>query len=66
MVQDVLTGKEVKMESIKTAMGTAFSAVQTNVVDMISTCAPYALAIIGLTVAVTVGIKVFKRLTAQA
>ena len=54
------------MESIKTAMGTAFLAVQTNVVDMISTCAPYALAIIGLTVAVTVGIKVFKRLTAQA
>lgn len=54
------------MESIKTAMSTAFSTVQTNVVDMISTCAPYALAIIGLTVAVGVGIKVFKRLTAQA
>lgn len=54
------------MESIKTAMSAAFSTVQTNVVDMISTCAPYALAIIGLTVAVGIGIKVFKRLTAQA
>lgn len=54
------------MESIKTAMSTAFSTVQTNVVDMISTCAPYALAVIGVTLAVGVGIKVFKRLTGQA
>lgn len=54
------------MESIKTAMDTAFQSVQTNVTSMISTCAPYALTIIGTVLAVTIGIKVFKKLTAQA
>lgn len=54
------------MDSISTAMSTAFSAVQTNVTSMITTCAPYALGIIGTVLAVTIGIKVFKKLTAQA
>ncbi len=54
------------MESITTAVSTAFSSVQTNTVSMISTCAPYALGIIGTVLAVTIGIKVFKKLTAQA
>lgn len=54
------------MESIQTAIGSAFSAVQTNVTSMITTCAPYALGIIGTVLAVTIGIKVFKKLTAQA
>lgn len=54
------------MESINTAMSTAFSSVQTNVTSMITTCAPYALGIIGTVLAVTIGIKVFKKLTAQA
>ncbi len=54
------------MESISTAMSTAFGSVQTNVTSMITTCAPYALGIIGTVLAVTIGIKVFKKLTAQA
>lgn len=54
------------MESISTAMSTAFGNVQTNVTSMITTCAPYALGIIGTVLAVTIGIKVFKKLTAQA
>ena len=54
------------MEAIQTAMSTAFQSVQTNVISMITTCAPYALAVIGTTLAVTIGIKVFKKLTAQA
>ena len=54
------------MEAITTAMDTAFQAVQKNVVSMISTSAPYALGIIGTVLAVTLGIKVFKKLTAQA
>lgn len=54
------------MESIQTAMSTAFQSVQTNVTSMISTCAPFALGIIGTVLAVTIGIKVFKKLTAQA
>ena len=54
------------MESISTAMSTAFSSVQTNVTSMITTCAHYELGIIGTVLAVTIGIKVFKKLTAQA
>lgn len=54
------------MTTITSAMDTAFKSVQTNVTTMISTSAPYALAIIGTVLAVTIGIKVFKKLTAQA
>lgn len=54
------------METIMSSMKTAFSAVQTDVTSMISTSAPFALGIIGLTLAVRIGIKVFKSLTAQA
>lgn len=54
------------MAGITTAMSTAFSEVETNVTSMISTCAPYALTIIGTVLAVSIGIKVFKKLTAQA
>lgn len=54
------------METIQTAMTTAFQSVQTNVTSMISASAPFALGIIGTVLAVTLGIKVFKKLTAQA
>lgn len=54
------------METIQTAMNTAFQGVQTNVTSMIASSAPYALGIIGTVLAVTIGIKVFKKLTAQA
>lgn len=54
------------MESITSAVKTAFATVQTDATSMISTCAPYALGIIGTILAVTIGIKVFKKLTAQA
>ena len=54
------------MEAIKTSMDTAFSSVQANVTSMITTSAPYALGVIGTVLAVTIGIKVFKKLTAQA
>lgn len=54
------------METISTAMSTAFQGVQTNVVSLITTSVPYALGIIGTVMAVTIGIKIFKKLTAQA
>ena len=54
------------MEAIQTAMSTAFQSVQTNVTSMISTSAPYALGIVGISRAVTISIKIFKKLTAQA
>ena len=57
---------DTSMTAITTAMNTAFQNVQTNVNDVISKSAPYALGIIGTVLAVTIGIKVFKKLTAQA
>lgn len=54
------------MEAIETAMTTAFQAVQTNVTSMITASAPFALGIIGTVLAVSIGVKVFKKLTAQA
>lgn len=54
------------MTAITQAMDTAFKAVQTNVVSVISASTPYALGIIGTVLAVVIGIKVFKKLTAQA
>lgn len=54
------------MADIKTAMNTAFSTVQTDVMSMISACVPYALGIIGTVLAITIGIGVFKKLTAKA
>ena len=54
------------MTAITTAMTTAFQNVQSNVIDVISKSTPYALGIIGTVLAVTIGIRVFKKLTAQA
>jgi hypothetical protein len=53
-------------ESLNTAIGNAFSSVADDVTKLVTTSAPYALSIIGLVLAVTIGIKVFKKLTAQA
>lgn len=57
---------DTSMTTITTAMTTAFQNVQTNVIDVISKSTPYALGIIGTVLAITIGIKVFKKLTAQA
>lgn len=54
------------METISTAMSTAFQSVQTNVISLITTCIPYALGIIGTVLAVTIGIKIFKKVTGMA
>lgn len=54
------------MDNIKTAMTTAFSNVQTNVSAMIAASVPFALGIIGTVMAVVIGIKFFKKVTAQA
>ena len=57
---------DTSMTTINTAMNTAFQNVQTTLIDVISKSAPYSLGIIGTVLAVTIGIKVFKKLTAQA
>jgi hypothetical protein len=62
----VIASTTGSMETIQNAMSSAFQTVQNNVSSMITTSVPYALAIIGTVLAVTIGIKVFKKLTAQA
>ena len=54
------------LTSIKSDMVTAFGQVQSGAVDMIASATPYALVIIGTLLAVTLGIKAFKKITAQA
>ena len=54
------------MEEIKTAMTTAFTAVQTNVMEMITASLPMALSIVGTVLAITIGIGVFRKITGRA
>ena len=54
------------LSGIQTAMTSAFKQVQAGASDMITAAVPFALVIIGTVLAVTIGIKVFKKLTAQA
>lgn len=54
------------LSSIQTSMTAAFKQVQAGASDMVTAAVPFALVIIGTVLAVTIGIKVFKKLTAQA
>lgn len=60
------TAPTMDLSGIQTAVTSAFKQVQTAASDMITAAVPFALVIIGTVLAVTVGIKVFKKLTAQA
>ncbi len=48
-------------DAVKTALTTAFSSIQTDVVDGITTALPYALGIGGLVIAITLVWHFFKR-----
>lgn len=61
-----LLAGSIDVTSIKSAMNTTFGDVKDAVVQLIAAALPFALAIIGTVLAVTIGIKVFKKLTAQA
>lgn len=54
------------LSSIQTSMTAAFKQVQAGASDMVTAAVPFALVIIGTVLTVTIGIKVFKKLTAQA
>ena len=56
----------LELTSIEQAMTSTFGEVKDAVVEMISKSVPFALAIVGTVLAVTIGIKVFKKLTSQA
>lgn len=52
--------------NVTSALTKSFSDVATNATSVISSSLPYALTIIGTVLAVTIGIKVFKKITAKA
>lgn len=54
------------LEAINGAMTTAFSTVQDNVISMVTSALPFALAIVGTVLAITIGVGVFKKITAKA
>ena len=52
-------------EGITTALDTAFKAVQTNTLSVITTSLPYALGIVGTVLAISISVKVFKKITGR-
>lgn len=53
------------MSGITTAVTGALQTVQTDAMSIISSVLPYALAIVGAVLVVTIGIKVFKRISGK-
>lgn len=53
-------------DAIKSAMTSAFQTVQSDSLDMIATALPFALGIITGVLVVTIGLKVFKKITGKA
>lgn len=53
-------------EALKTAMTTAFTGVKSDVLDIIGAALPIALAIVGVGLAITLGIKFFKKTSKSA
>lgn len=51
------------MSSLITAIGTAFQSVQTDFFSILGTALPIALAIVGAGLAITLGIKYFKKVS---
>lgn len=54
------------MEGISTAVSTALASVQTDAMALIGTVLPYALTIVGAVLVVTIGVKVFKKISGKA
>lgn len=61
----VLTSSGNVTEGMTSALSTAFSAVQTDVVSIITTALPVALGVMGIGIALTLGIKYFKKFVSK-
>lgn len=53
------------MEAITTAVKTALATVQSDATGLIGDVLPYALAVMGAVLVVTIGVRVFKRITGR-
>ena len=49
-----------------TAIDTAFKAIKSDVSSMMTTALPVALAIVGIGLAVTLGVKFFKKISSKS
>lgn len=52
--------------SVQTALSTALSSLQTEATSTMTTILPYALAVVILSISITLGVKWIKRLTNKA
>ncbi len=53
-------------ESMTTAVDTAFKAIKSDVSSMMTTALPVALAIVGIGLAITLGVKFFKKISSKS
>lgn len=65
-IKYLIKGGERMDEALKTAMTTAFTGVKSDVLDIIGAALPIALAIVGVGLAITLGIKFFKKTSKSA
>ena len=54
------------MSSLNSAVTTALGQVQSNAMSLIGSVLPYALGIMGAVLVVTIGLKVFKKVTGKS
>lgn len=53
-------------ESMTTAVDTAFKAIKSDVSSMMTTALPVALAIVGIGLAINLGVKFFKKISSKS
>nr|DAV21212.1 MAG TPA: major coat protein [Inoviridae sp.] len=53
-------------EGMTTAVDTAFKAIKSDVSGMMTTALPVALAIVGIGLAITLGVKFFKKISSKS
>lgn len=53
------------MSGISTAVTTALGTVQSDALGLIASVLPYALAIVGAVIVVSIGMKVFRKVTGR-
>ena len=53
-------------EAMNSAISTAFTNVKSDVMDVITAALPVALAIVGVGLAITLGVKFFKKISSKS
>lgn len=59
-------GVRAMSEKMTSAISTAFTGVKTDVLDVMETALPVALAIVGVGLAIVLGVKFFKKISSKA